>query len=351
MMMRILKWLIIGAAVVCVFPASTARSGFTLTPAATAQGFGLTTFASGFPSNGIGPLGIAFTNAGNILVADFAAGTIASFAKDADGQTYASASHVSGSYSLTAAGLATGLGGTVYLASYNNQAVYALNNDGSLNHTVATNLGNLDGIATNPVTGQLYLSSTYGILVVDPSNGKVTALTTGFTGNTDGLAFSRDGKTLYAAVSDDSVQAIKLSNPTALVFNSAVPKADGIALGTGFLAGDLFVNTNSGNLYEINLTTRVQTLIATGGSRGDFIQVDPNDGSLLLTQTDSILRLSAPSSVGFVSIPEPSSLAMTLTSASMIMAYGWRLRKRVVWTTIGGPAKDRRQIPRMPLPG
>ncbi len=66
---------------------------------------------------------------------------------------------------------------------------------------------------------------------------------------------------------------------------------DGIAVGVGPVAGNLFVNTNGGRVVEINQTTGAQTVIATGGSRGDFVTVDPNDGTLLLTQSDRIMRL------------------------------------------------------------
>ncbi len=331
--MRSMRCLILGVLSGLIAPATPAWAGLTLTPAATTAGFQLTTFASGFPNsgtNGIGPLGVAFTNAGNILVGEYWTSSIASFATDTDGQTYASASIASGSYSYAADGLTKGLDGTIYLASYLNDAVYALNNDGTLNHTVATNLGNVDGIVTNPVTGMLYVSSTNGVLVINPSNGNVTTLTTGFTGVTDGLTFSPDGTTLYAAVGN-SVEGIKLSNPTTLIFNSSVSTADGTALGTGSLAGNIFVNTNSGNVYEINLTSGVQTLLASGGSRGDFVQVNPNNGSLLLTQTDSIMRLTAPAGGGFGSaVPEPASLLMTLNVIPMILAFRRRLLKLTV---------------------
>jgi len=52
----------------------------------------------------------------------------------------------------------------------------------------------------------------------------------------------------------------------------------------------------------------VQSVIATGGSRGDFVVVDPNNDSLLLTQTDRVLRLTAPNGSGFEgAAPLPST--------------------------------------------
>jgi len=59
------------------------------------------------------------------------------------------------------------------------------------------------------------------------------------------------------------------------------------------MAGKIYANENNGNVIEIDLLTKSQTIIATGGSRGDFVAVDPN-GSLLLTQTDRICGLRRP---------------------------------------------------------
>jgi hypothetical protein len=69
---------------------------------------------------------------------------------------------------------------------------------------------------------------------------------------------------------------------------------DGIVEGTGAAAGDLFLNTNSGTVVELNLATRAQTVIASGGSRGDFAAAGPGAVSAFLTQTDSVVRLTFP---------------------------------------------------------
>jgi len=71
------------------------------------------------------------------------------------------------------------------------------------------------------------------------------------------------------------------------------------------------VNTNSGTLIEINQTTMAQTVLAIGGSRGDFVTVDPTNDTLLITQTDRIIRLSGatftPSAACTGTQPEASS--------------------------------------------
>jgi hypothetical protein len=63
---------------------------------------------------------------------------------------------------------------------------------------------------------------------------------------------------------------------------------DGTAIGlSGTIARLLFVNTNEGHLIEFDLNTLLETVIFIGGSRGDFVTVDPN-GTLLITQTDGL---------------------------------------------------------------
>jgi hypothetical protein len=81
---------------------------------------------------------------------------------------------------------------------------------------------------------------------------------------------------------------------------------DGLAIGSfGQLAGKLFVNMNDGSVIEIDTTTGIETVIATGGHRGDFAAVDTLSDSLLLTQGDEIVRLT-PINGGFAPVPGPA---------------------------------------------
>ena len=83
------------------------------------------------------------------------------------------------------------------------------------------------------------------------------------------------------------------------------------------------MNNNDGTVVEVNLTTLTQTLIATGGSRGDFVLVDPNDGNLLLTQSDRIIRLHGQ----FAPVPEPSTILVLGIGTVGLIGYCWRRRK------------------------
>ena len=283
--------------------ARPAQAQLTLTPAGTALGFSLSTFASGFPSEStIGPLGITFLSAGGILVSDYP-GNVRLFPTDTDGQNAASVPVAQNYGGHNAIGLAQ-VGGNIYMVQKANKDVVQLNPNGTLNQTII-GVGPGNGIVGNATDGHLFVSNTNNeIFDVNPLAKTETVLETGTY--VDGLTLSFDERVLYGA---DGVTGHIYGFDTstgAKVFDSGfVPGGvDGTALGTGNLAGNIFANTNSGTLVEINLATDAQTLIASGGSRGDFVMVDPSNGTLLLTQTDRIIRLSGGS---FAPVPEASS--------------------------------------------
>jgi DNA-binding beta-propeller fold protein YncE len=200
-------------------------------------------------------------------------------------------------------------GDTIYMTEQSVGSVVQLNPNGTFNQLIV-NLPTPTGIVADPFTGHLFVS-TYGnntIYDVNPATKTATAFLTVAT--PDGLSLSLDGKTLYIAAlgAGGGGHILGFDTSTRLqVFDSGVINGvDGTALGVGPLAGNIFGNTNFGQLVEVNLTTGAQTLFGTSGTRGDFVAVDPNNGSLLLTQTDRILRIS-----GFIaSVPEPGSIVL-----------------------------------------
>ena len=168
----------------------------------------------------------------------------------------------------------------------------------------------------------------------------------------DGLALSADGTTLYAAIDggadDGHVLGFDIATKT-MVFDSGAISGgiDGIAVGKGPVAGNLFVNTNGGTIVEVNLATKAQTLIASGGSRGDFVTVDPNNGTLLLTQTDRVLRLvpgvfSIPQLPTTTSInvgPTISNVGQTVTLTAVVATTGTGIPTGTVTFSIDGQAQ------------
>jgi hypothetical protein len=278
--------------------------GLTLTARAQAAGFNLTTFATGFPerSDGSGPLGIAFPSGGGVLVGD-THGNVRLLPSDADGQDATTAPPVAGASfgEGNAAGMAL-VNGNIYLNMSQLNQIGLMNPDGTLKKVVA-NVPIADGMTVNPQNGHLFVSGyNSAIYDVDPLTGTASVL---LNVTADGLAFDPVAGVLYAALypevaSNQRVEGFDITSKS-VVFDSGLISGapDGIALGAGTLAGNIFVNTNGGDLVEVNLKTSAQTVIASGGSRGDFVTADPNNGTLLVTQSDRILRLAGPAGGSF----------------------------------------------------
>ncbi len=272
----------------------------TLTQAGQDAGIVLSTFAAGFPnSSNIGPLGMAFPSSGGVLVTD-SPGNVRLFPTDTDGQS-AAQYRPSRNYGLgRAVGLAQA-GEAIYMATEqgNAQGVYQLNVDGTVNRLVVP-LPNAQGIVANPANGHLFVSDTHGkIFDVNPiANPPMSTVffNDGTTAPFDGLTISMDGRILYSARRPSGSILGFDTNTHKVVFNSgAIPGVpDGVAEGIGPLTGNLFVNCNNGTVVEVNIATNQQTVIASGGSRGDFVTVDPHNYSVLLTQTDRIIRMTFP---------------------------------------------------------
>jgi len=276
-------------------------------------GFGLSQFADGFPSTGFccGPIGIAFLDGGKVMVSDYP-GNVRIFATDADGQHAGSFPVLDSLGQGNAVGLAR-LGNFIYLTQQTLGRVVKLTQAGIMVGLVTDGIPSATAIVANPVNGKLYVSdccSGSGIWIVDPATGAKIQFK---TGNFDGMSVSSDGATLYAELGG-SIIGYRLSDG-AVVFNSGfISGADGTELGAGTLAGEIFVNTNNGELWEVSLTNPADKhLIVNGGTRGDFVTADPN-GTLLFTQTTDIWRLTAPAGgcigANCNSAPEPGGLAL-----------------------------------------
>ena len=319
----------------------------TVTAAGQAAGFGLSTFASGFPeqSGHVGPWGMAFPASGGVLVSD-AVGNVRLFPSDTDGQNAATVPTVSGALAPSSpAGMAR-LGANVYLMMSGPNQVAQLNDDGTVKKVVATVPSPL-GVAANPLDGHLFVSTFDSkIYDVNPVTGSVSDI---LDTPVDGLAFNPGAGILYFA----TIGRVRGFNITtkAVVFDSGTIAGgpDGVALGTGPVAGNLFVNTNGGTVVEVNLATSAQTIIASGGSRGDFVTVDPNNGTLLVTQSDRIMRLvpgvfvippyHLTTTTALDLTPETSTFGQAVTLRAVVATAATGIPNGTVTFTIDGQAQ------------
>lgn len=289
--------------------------------------FTLTTFASGFSNTAnVGPIGIAYTTLGEVLVTDHdfagAGSKLYRFPSHADNQVAAPGLVVANYPFTDATGLAQiqlGSDYQYYMGQTAANRIVEIDRNGVILQTIVS-MNDPFGLAPYPppplgavigLTGHLFATDGLGnIWDVNPqTNSKTLFKATGAA--VDGIAFSPDGATVYVALplanvirAYDTVTKVLTwtspFSPTPVGFE--LP--DGIAIGLGTLTGYIYVNCCDGDVWEFGVPggphAGVVNQIATGGTRGDFIAVDPNVWSggsypsLLLTQTDDILRLDPP---------------------------------------------------------
>jgi len=297
--------------VACPVAIAPQTSQLGLTPAGLQAGFTLSTFVSNLYNSGsYGPMGIQFYGS-RVYVVDYW-GYFYVFPSDVDGQI-APAVPSQPPLPFEPVGLAA-LNGYLYLCEQAglNPAdqiaglVVQLDASGNPSATNRVYLPGATGLIADPYTGTLFCSNSNGITTINvDQNGQLSlGQTIESSEGPDGMALSADGGTIYAVTNgtfqNSNIYGFDL-NSGKVVFNyrqsnPSVPieLPDGIVLGTD---GTLIVNTNTGRVYQVNVTPGPNCgqaqMIADGGSRGDFAVLDPN-GSILLVQTDSILRLTPP---------------------------------------------------------
>jgi len=315
--MTISRTTLLGALVLAT--TATAAFSLTLTPAGVADGFTLTNFVTGFGvgAGGIGPLGVAVASNGNVIVdaSNLSANYVFS---DVDGQNLTSAiSHTAfnafpPAYTATA-GAVWGSGG---FSGPNAGKLIKFNNDGSIN-TVFTIAGlNIsNGMWTDPVNGHI-IASGGAIYDIDVSGATPTFRVVNNNG-ADGLTVTPDGTTVYTS----SGAGYSLTTGALVKGPFSVSGADGIGVITSSnsLNGDLIVNSNNGIVVLVDPSNGAQTIIANGGTRGDYVAPDPTNGSLFLTQSNDIFRLSCGEGCAIGAPPPPPSGAPEPASAGLMI--------------------------------
>ncbi len=299
-------------------PSTEAALGdpLTLTQAGINAGFSLSTFADNFPTaadSPYGPFGVAFPSSGGVLAAD-QDGNVYRFPTDTDGQDASDTSSVKtvfyGAYNDD--GLVR-LGTTLYMAQKTAEDVVQLDDSGNEIQSIVGGLADATGIIANPADGHLLVSTgpngTHDVYDVNPATKTQQVLISNIGGDgSDGMVIDSVDNILYVAISGYGVQGFNLTSKAKIwdsgPFGSTEGSPDGLALGEGVLQGLLFVNTNGGNIIEIPVDDPSSHIeIANMGSRGDLVAVDPNNGTLLVTQSTSIIRLSPPPGGGFLGGP------------------------------------------------
>ena len=314
---------------VAVMPAN---ASLTLTAAGISDGFTLTTFLSGYSAQygplaqGIAPNGDVIT--GSLLNTAGVGGPTIMVFKDVDGQHLSNAVF-SPSYTCISGNCnfaMTTAGGQVYGAQAQGGIYEHFNNDGTFSpipNLAALGLRDNLGMWGDPVNGHIITTSNEGLVDIDPIAGTFRVINPSVNG--DGVSVSPNGAIAYVEVGG-AINSYDIASGALLktYIAGSAPDGTGVISGGAF-NGDVVVNGNFGTVGLLDPTTSSFVIIANGGTRGDFVSADSNNGTLFLSQNEAVDRLSCGAGCSFAgpppTAPEPSTFAlfgMALTSIMVI---------------------------------
>jgi len=271
---------------------------------------GGTDIATGFPTcstptGAAGPTGVA-VDGQKLFVADTCTGLIYRFGPD--GGTAATAEATSAA--AVANGGLTIAGGRYYGTRY---AYASVTGSGvvefdpvalTVTRTISATI-NPRGITTDPLTGDLFYAEAPGAVrrIANPVAASPADTVFASPGSAvyDGIAVTADGSRLYVAdYNTQHLLGLDRAGAVVLDVSLAGHGPDGIAvarpntvIGGVDFSNNVFVNSNDGTIERIDVNTpgNPVTVVASGGTRGDFTSVGP-DGCFYATQSDRVLKLS-----------------------------------------------------------
>jgi uncharacterized repeat protein (TIGR01451 family) len=261
----------------------------------TAPGWVVSDYVTGFEHAAeAGPVGLAFDASGNLLVAN---SPTASLHKVAPGGGTAAGTKIHDGYGRVA-GLAFDKSGRLYMARGTEGDVVELNPaSGDVIRTVVSGLPCPVGLATDPVSGDLFVSNVFcrggGIMrITGFDSGPGTATRYAGSQDADGLTFAPDG-TLYAAGGTRIVRitGTNTANPGTVSVVAEVPNVDGIAYSPATTSEPEYLVAVRTDGEIDRVTTDGQTTpIVTGASRGDLVTVGP-DRCIYADLQDRVIKL------------------------------------------------------------
>jgi sugar lactone lactonase YvrE len=269
----------------------------------TADGYSARDYATGFAADQFGPIGLAFDRSDNLYVGDPIDRHVYRF-QPGGGITSRTTRLSLDPIPGLIAGLAFGRDGHLYAARKNTNDVVEIDQaSGRVKRVVATGVRCATGLASDPASGDLFVSQNACrgtiVRISDFATGRGTTSVFAKTGCcADGLAFAPDG-TLFAASAGSvlRIEGTASSTPGLTRSVTSVPGADGVAIGAPREGGAPFlvVNGTDGKVTRLDLATDPpgRQTIFSGGSRGDFVAVDSH-GCLYITQRDRVVRIDTP---------------------------------------------------------